>query len=277
MVGSKRLVIIVLNYMNYQDTNECVCSILKQEYENYHVLIVDNASSNESYGYLKKAYRNHMLVSVIKAKKNYGFAKGNNIGIHYAREKLGAEYIMLLNNDTVLDDPLYLKKMIASDELKVGVIGSKIRQSKNRNMKKIYRYVRFPATLVYYLKLFCKKMRFNGIQQIFECKLMEYQGDYILHGCVLLLTPAYFQNYDDLDARTFLYCEEELLYIRCLRAGLQEKLVNEISIFHKGGQSSEILYSNNSDVYNKYLLSSYKFVLLESVKDVICKIKNRVL
>lgn len=271
---SKRLVIIILNYMNYQDTKECVCSILKQEYDNYHILIVDNASQNESYPYLKKMYEKNSLVSVIRAGNNYGFAKGNNIGIHYAKDKLRAEYIMLLNSDTLLTEPLYIKKMIEGDEAGIGVIGSKILQPDNRNIRKIYRYVTFPGTLLLYLKFFCESRGFKEIQKLLECKLVNCKGDYILQGCVLLLTPAYFQMYDNLDSRTFLYCEEELLYIRCLRAGLHEKLVDDALLFHKGGQSSEILYNNDVNIYNKYFLSSYKFVLWESIKDYI---KNNIL
>lgn len=263
----KKLVIIILNYLNYQDTEECVNSILNQIYKNYHILIVDNGSSNESYAYLKSIYKSNSIISIIRTRKNYGFAKGNNIGINYAKRNLGAEYILLLNSDTILNEPLYIKKMIENDEDDVGVIGSKILLSDNTYMKKIYRYVTFPATEICYLKVLCENMKFYELQKILEYKLLEYKGNYILHGCVLLLTPAYFQIYNGLDSRTFLYCEEELLYLRCQRTGLREKIVNELTLFHKEGKSSKVLYNNDIDIYNKLFLKSYKFVVLESIKN----------
>lgn len=269
-MDNKKIVIIVLNYMNYKDTEECVNSILGQNYDNYHILIIDNASGNESYLHLKRLYKGNPKVSVIRAGKNYGFAKGNNIGIHYARSKLKTDYIMLLNSDTILNNPSYLKAMVAGDVPGTGVIGSKILRDNDQNMRKIYRYVTFPGTLFYYLKFFCDSKGFYELARILDYKLSEYEGDYILHGSVLLLTPAYFRIYDGLDSRTFLYCEEELLYLRCVKAGLKEKLIDEISLFHKGGKSSEILYKNKNSVYNKFLLSSYKFVLWESIKNCIC-------
>lgn len=266
----RRVVIVILNYMNYQETEECITSVLQQEYDNYHILVVDNGSNNESYSFLKKRYINTQNVSVIKAGKNYGFAKGNNIGIHYAKNKLGAEYVMLLNSDTVLTDPLYLKRMLNEDEKGVGVIGSSIKQRDNKNLRKIYRYVTFPGTLFCYFKILFDKQGFAQWQSLLEKRLSKCEGSYILHGCVLLLTPSYFDFYIGLDARTFLYCEEELLYLRCKKVGLEEKLVEDLSLFHKCGRSSEVLYKNRSNIYYKYLLSSYKYVLWESIKNLLC-------
>ena len=246
-MNEKKLVIIILNYLNYQDTEECVNSILNQIYKNYHILIVDNGSSNESYAYLKSIYKSSSIISIIRTR------------INYAKRNLGAEYILLLNSDTILNEPLYIKKMIENDEDDVGVIGSKILLSDNTYMKKIYRYVTFPATEICYLKVLCENMKFYELQKILEYKLLEYKGNYILHGCVLLLTPAYFQIYNGLDSRTFLYCEEELLYLRCQRT--------ELTLFHKEGKSSKVLYNNDIDIYNKLFLKSYKFVVLESIKN----------
>jgi len=64
---------------------------------------------------------------IIKNEKNYGFAEGNNIGIRYAMKAFNPEYVLLLNNDTVVD-PRFLSELIKvgeSDE-KIGILGSKI-------------------------------------------------------------------------------------------------------------------------------------------------------
>lgn len=263
--NKKKVVIIILNYINYKETEQCVKSILKQNYNNYHILIVDNGSNNASYYYFQKEYGNNKKVSVIKTGKNYGFAKGNNIGIYYAQNRLNAEYVMLLNSDTVINDCEYISKMVESDSAGVGVIGSKIIEPDNKIITNMYRYITFPATVFYYLKLFAE-YRDHPLYQIFgEQRLKNYEGTYILKGCVLLLTPAYFRHYKGLDPRTFLYCEEELLYLRCKKAGLKEKLNDNVYLYHKGGQSTKILYRNKRKNSLKYMLASYKFVLLESI------------
>jgi len=63
---------------------------------------------------------------LIKNNKNYGFAEGNNIGIRYALKTLKSQYILLLNNDTVVEKH-FLKEMVETGEFddKIAVIGSK--------------------------------------------------------------------------------------------------------------------------------------------------------
>lgn len=64
---------------------------------------------------------------LIKNEKNYGFAEGNNIGMRYAMKALSPDYILLLNNDTVVDRRFLdeLVKVAESDE-KIGIVGPKI-------------------------------------------------------------------------------------------------------------------------------------------------------
>lgn len=266
----KRVAIVVLNYMNYLEADECIQSILKQDYSNYHILLVDNGSTNASCHYLQEKYGNNKKISILKTGKNYGFAKGNNIGISYARKKLGAEYVMLLNSDIIINDNTYLRKMVGADSLGVGVIGSRILEPNNKTIKMMYRYVTFPASIYQYLTLLAEYLDHPLYHLLWKNKLKKYKGTHILKGCDLLLTPAYFQCYKDLDPRTFLYCEEELLYLRCRKAGLKEKLITNTYLYHKDGQSTKILYGNERKVFLKYMLASYKYVVLESICMLLC-------
>lgn len=270
MFKEKKVGIIILNYINYLETEGCVKSVLKQKYCNYYILVVDNGSNNESYDYLKKLFMKEERVSVIKTGKNYGFAKGNNIGIQYMKKSWEPEYILLLNSDIILDEPYYIKRIVNADEEDAGIIGSTIIQwGEKKVLKKIYRYVTFPGTLFYYGKLMAENKNAYILQYIFERMLYRCKGDYILQGCALLLTPQYLKYYKGLDPRTFLYCEEELLFLRCRKVGLKEKLVEDLSILHKGKQSSQELYDNGRKKFLKYLRTSYKYVVLESIKDIL--------
>lgn len=261
-----RIVIVILNYLNYKETVECVQSVLRQEYTDYHILIVDNGSANESYRSLFTRYSKEARVTVIRAGKNYGFAKGNNIGIRYARERLSADYVMLLNSDTLMEDRAYLKKMSEADTGGIGVIGSRIAERDNAKVRMIPRYVTFPGTLFYYFAARAEYRDHPLSQNFWEQRLSQISAVPVIQGCILLLTPAYFRHYEGLDPRTFLYCEEELLYLRCQKAGLKEKLNDETCIFHKYGQSSKLLHGNQRNAFLKYMLSSYKYVIWESIR-----------
>ena len=116
-----KAVIVVLNWNGWRDTLECLVSLEHLAYPNYKVVVVDNASSDGSEEKICEAFP---AVQLIQSGANLGFAGGNNVGIRYALEQ-GADYIWLLNNDTVVEpDALtHLVERMANDE-RVGMCGS---------------------------------------------------------------------------------------------------------------------------------------------------------
>ena len=92
--------IVVLTYNNLNYTKLCLDSITKfTAYPNYEIIIVDNNSTDNTKEYLELFKNNNpSKAKVILNATNLGFAGGNNIGI---RESSG-DYIMLLNNDTIV-------------------------------------------------------------------------------------------------------------------------------------------------------------------------------
>ena len=81
---------------------------------------------------LENAPSNKKL-TIIKNEKNYGFAEGNNIGIRYALGK-GIDYVLLLNNDTVVDQNFLTELVrVAESEEYSGIIGPKLYFYKNKN------------------------------------------------------------------------------------------------------------------------------------------------
>lgn len=102
MDKEKRTAIIIVNYNGWKDTIDCVNSILKQNSENITVIIVDNQSTDNSYEKLMEVFILEKDVIVLQSHINGGFAYANNIGAKYALEK-SAEYIVFLNNDTIIE------------------------------------------------------------------------------------------------------------------------------------------------------------------------------
>jgi GT2 family glycosyltransferase len=89
--------IIVLNYNGKHFLNDCISSILKQDFIDYELLIVDNNSSDGSIEYIKN---NFPEVILVESGKNLGFAGGNNLGVKHSK----GELIVLLNNDTIVNE-----------------------------------------------------------------------------------------------------------------------------------------------------------------------------
>jgi GT2 family glycosyltransferase len=115
--------IIVLNWNGWRDTVECVKSCGKLTYPHFRILIVDNGSTDGSDAALRELFSD---VEFLQTGANLGFAGGNNAGIRYALEK-GAEYVWLINNDTIVaPDALSALVCVARCNLRAGMVGSKI-------------------------------------------------------------------------------------------------------------------------------------------------------
>lgn len=120
--------IIILNYNGLSDLKACLDSLYNLAYHNIEIIFVDNNSQDKSVEYVK---RNYKEIKVVELKKNYGFAKGNNLGVAYAN----GEYIVLLNTDTEVDVK-WLSELVkfASEYNEVGIVGSKIYYYDDRNI-----------------------------------------------------------------------------------------------------------------------------------------------
>jgi len=121
-VVSPKVSIIILNWNNYKDTQECFESLEKITYPNYEVVFVDNCSTDGSDEKLRKEFSQHIF---IQTGANLGFSGGCNAGIKYAL-KNGDDYIMLLNNDTIVKKD-FLEPLVEAFESNVGlgIVGGK--------------------------------------------------------------------------------------------------------------------------------------------------------
>ena len=117
-----KISIVVLCYNQLDYTKKCVRSILtKTAYPNYELVLVDNASTDETAEYLKTLDASHENVKIVLNTTNRGFAGGNNDGIRAA----AGEYIVLLNNDTVVTRGWLtgmLKRFLTGGK-KIGIVG----------------------------------------------------------------------------------------------------------------------------------------------------------
>lgn len=112
--------IIVLNYNTLEVLKPCVGSVMAKTTHPFELIVVDNRSRDGSLGWAKK---NVCIDTVIENRGNYGWCRGNNIGIKKARGK----YVLLLNSDTVVRTRGWLKKMVKIAKQKtVGTVGAKL-------------------------------------------------------------------------------------------------------------------------------------------------------
>ncbi len=120
---SPKVFILILNWNGLQDTLECLESLRKINYPNYKVVVADNGSEDSSVAIIKQRSPE---TYVLDNGKNLGFAEGNNVAIRYALAA-GADFILLLNNDTVVDPELLTALVEAANKNPdSGILAAKI-------------------------------------------------------------------------------------------------------------------------------------------------------
>jgi len=125
MMNQPKVSIIILNWNGLEDTIECLESLKKINYPNYEVIVVDNGSEGNDAQALEEKFDNY--IHLIKNDRNYGYAGGANIGMRYALNNSNPDYLLLLDNDAVVD-PEFLTEMVkvAEADPTIGIAGAKV-------------------------------------------------------------------------------------------------------------------------------------------------------
>jgi len=124
-MNQPKVSIITLNWNGLEDTIECLESLKKITYPNYEVIVVDNGSKGDDAQVLEERFGD--CIHLIKNDKNYGFGGGYNIAMRHVLNNSNPDYLLLLDNDTVVD-PEFLTEMVkvAEADPAIGIAGAKI-------------------------------------------------------------------------------------------------------------------------------------------------------
>lgn len=121
-----RASIIILNFNGKRFLGACLSSVFRQDYPDFEVILVDNASKDDSMKYVRKRFGNEVgkgRLKIVENAENTGFAEGNNIGFRHASKR--SKYVVLLNNDTKVYQG-WLSALIHAmeNDKKIGTAGS---------------------------------------------------------------------------------------------------------------------------------------------------------
>lgn len=253
---------VVLHYMAVEETYRCVEFIEKNiDTIDYGIVIVDNASPDGSGKILYEKFSQSEKVNVILNKENIGFARGNNVGYKYAKDKWNPRYIILLNNDVYLYEKSLLQKLDTEYENSTFyVLGPLIMTADGRcdinpdkaifnsvddiekeikKYEKLYR--RYKYYYEYILAWIISISRAILVKQNPEKdhkNFLERAENVKLHGCFLVFSKEYISQYEGLDESTFLYWEEEFLYKHMLSEQRKTVYNPNIIVYHKEDAST---------------------------------------
>jgi GT2 family glycosyltransferase len=229
---SAKVCIIILNWNGLDDTVECLESLKKITYPSYEVVVVDNASSGNDVQVLREKYSDY--AHIIANDKNYGFSEGNNIGMRYALEKQH-DYVLLLNNDTVVDRS-FLSELVtvAESDGKVGIESAKV-----------YFYD-FPNRLWHVggkVNWSLGTFKTYGVGQEDVGQFDEIADRGFVYATAMLISKRVMSTVGLLDSTFFFGIEEYDYCYRAVKAGFRVVYVPKAKIWHKIGASRKKLAS----------------------------------
>ncbi len=227
--------IVLLNWNGWQDTLECMRSLRRMEYQNWHAVIVDNGSTDDSVERLKEACPE---VTILETHKNLGFAAGNNVGIRLAL-KNGADYVFVLNNDTtVFADTISAFVGFAEKHPTAALMGPRIDRRNPRREWPIRRKLDLLTLLCTFTALRRLVARIPVIRGVFYCIDRQPSVVQFLPGSALFFRAATFKKAGFFDESTFLDFEELIMAEKVRRVGFSAYFVPQARIWHKGSVSA---------------------------------------
>jgi len=273
--------IIILNWNGWEDSIECLESLYQNKYDNYKVILVDNGSQDNSLERIKEYCKGELKISstffnyqknnkpiklieldenetdknvniidenliLIKNSQNQGFAKGNNIGINFALNNYNSDYILLLNNDTVVD-PDFLTELIitAESDEKFGFVGPKTYLYDNENVIQ----AAGGGNIDFLLGESHEVAFMEKDEKKFDKNIeIEYVG-----GSCLLVKREVIEKIGLIDENYFMYWEDVDWCFSGREAGYKSIYCFKSKIWHKYGMSSQnyfkTYYHNRNRVY----------------------------
>lgn len=215
--------IIILNWNSYEVTRDCLLSLEKINYPNYEVVLVDNGSVDGSADKLRHQFPSARL---IRNETNLGFAGGNNVAMRDVLAR-GADYLLLLNNDTIVA-PDFLDQLIGGAETKpeIGLVNPKI----------LYYD---PADRIWYAggsyKLGWSFARHLGVHRVDNGKYNRVREVSFVTGCALLVKTEVVRKIGLLDEVFFFGFEDLDWCVRAMREGFRALYVPSAVVWHREG------------------------------------------
>ena len=265
-----KVVVSILNWRGWRGTIECLGSVGRLRYANYLTVVLDNGSGDESLEELRSWAKAHFqegdtfveygrelalaggdtaregglerrascrrLVLIDNA-ENLGFTGGNNVVIQYAlRRPQAADYVLLLNNDAIVERDCLARLLEAGQASGAGIVGALIKDEKSGQVQFMGHDDSVPMTRQFFHPLF-------RLPQAAPDSEKEFQVMSWVSGAAMLIGRGVLQDVyrlrgSYLDDKLFLYGEDGEFCEIARRAGYRTIRANRAVIYHEAASSS---------------------------------------
>lgn len=230
------LSIVILNYNGVEYLEAYLPSVVEAAPEDSEIVVIDNASTDESVSFLEEWYPD---IRIINLYKNYGFSGGYNHGM----KDVDSEYTLILNSDVQMTTGSIEPLINAINQEGVAAVQPCILSLENKEM---YEYAGAAGGWMDYLGYpFCRGRIFTEL----ETRNENYKSEQIFwaSGAAMLVRTKLFKDLGGFDAEYFAHQEEIDLCWRMDKAGYKIMYVDESTVYHLGGGT--LSYDNPRKTY----------------------------
>lgn len=225
----EKISVILVNYNGRAYNDKCIKSVFNSTMkEQLEVIVVDNASTDDSLKELRKLWGEDKRVHILPLDENYGFSRANNEGIKWALSR-GGKYFLLLNNDTEIDSDA-IERMVHCYRQEEGIVVPKVLYADRPDI------------------IWCAGGIFSGIikksvqRGLNEADSGQYDEDCrcdFANGCCMLLSDKIIDKLGFLDERFFLYYEDTEYSLRAGEKGIPIMYCAGAKVYHKVNGSTK--------------------------------------
>jgi len=224
-----QIFVIILNWNGLEDTIECLESLRAINYPNYQVIVVDNGSEGDDAEALENRYGDYL--QIITNDHNAGFAEGNNIAIRLAMDQ-GADYMLLLNNDTLVDSEFVSEMVSVAEQVpEAGLLTGKVYYDAVPDvLQTVGGKVNWWTGHIKGIGQGRDQGQYDSIRDL----------DFVV-GTAMLIRRSVVERVGYLDASFFFGSEDIDYSTRAKRAGFKVLFVPAAKVWHKAGASRKKL------------------------------------
>jgi len=228
--------VVVLNYNGKDYVGDCVGSVLDSSFSDFEVVVLDNASIDGSFGYLKRKYGRKRKVKLFRSEKQLYFTGGCNFGA----SKAVGEKVVFLNSDTVVDRDFLKEMMSFAGKRKKILAQPKILFWKDKrtidNVGGKYGFWGFARAMG-------RDEKDRGQYDFDE------EVDYV-NGTVLMIDRKFFWELGGFDEWYKYFYEDVDLNLRAKKKGGSSFRVYKALVYHKGSLSFSENVASDKVVFN---------------------------
>ena len=272
---------VILHYQSIEITKKCVDKLLMFSKTN-PIVIVDNCSPNGSGKQLEKMYSKCTNITVIINEENQGFAKGNNLGYQYIKRKYSLSYVVVMNNDIMIENndfDVIIEQFMEKNG--VDVCGPDMVTLKGNHQnplqlkpctsKYLQRRVRADKIKVLLLRTRLFWKLYENYKKTNKIPIRTKQPtvfDCILHGSCIIYGSEYIKREQNAFLPiTYMYNEEAILYDYLVHKGYKTGYCSDVTILHMEGVST------SERIENKKKKVMFRFK--NNIKSIEAQLKER--